>query len=647
MRPSGCRCFAAVLAAALILCPAAARAEWDVHDGIPVFRPERPTSPPGPLADNPFDAAQGGVDWLAATVCDWMNTTGRTGDCADRNTTKTCFGCHAQAEAVFGLARSASSCYTIPATSCVGAPDADPIEYAARYVARTQRKSCILGGFTLECALAGVVPQDFTTRDGYPPWLGSIGHYPECGSNAPPASVHPMIQTAHGALNLAGYTRYLGDAYASNLVALSDWLVSVQDASGTWVPDRFEAPVDQGSSFCTGSALFAMATATDHADPARQASYRASMDRALAWVDSATHTTNQDKVFALFAMLEGGRPTDDPNVIALRDDLLDDQLPDGGWAERAGLESNAYATGQALWILRETGFDLDDPRVCSGVEWLVDHQALDGSWPMGQQGVNTDSSRNSGFTATMWPVMALGSIHPYGASVTPQEKLDGTCEDFRVWTLELGHAGDTLCGLFAQDDTYDLSVVNDSGDIVTVTPPSVALQAGRTAAVQVTWERSGSPDTVGSTSVTTLRAVSRGAQQTGCPVETEARISVVVPPDTPPPGIGSTLRVRREGSRLHADWEPIEGPAGGYDVVSVECYDRERCAESPTRIVLDAQVPRERVGRFDSSATVRNLPAGAKLVFLKVRATSPCAGDPGPTCDVTCTNPEHCWLGCP
>jgi hypothetical protein len=36
-------------------------------------------------------------------------------------------------------------------------------------------------------------------------------------------------------------------------------------------------------------------------------------------------------------------------------ELIAQQLPDGGWAQLAGLESDAYATGQAMVALYEAG----------------------------------------------------------------------------------------------------------------------------------------------------------------------------------------------------------------------------------------------------------------------------------------------------
>ncbi len=181
---------------------------------------------PRPAASNPHQAAQLGIDWLTRDLCAWMQTTGQGTDCATGRT-DSCMGCHVQAETVLGLARSTARCYTLPSTPCQQPGDESPIQFAARFIAACQRKPCIIGPYNTTCTTTyGVIPVDLNTRDGQPPELGSIGHYPDCGSNAPPASIHPIIQSAHAGLNLAGYARYVSPAYASNLLALADWFLT-------------------------------------------------------------------------------------------------------------------------------------------------------------------------------------------------------------------------------------------------------------------------------------------------------------------------------------------------------------------------------------------------------------------------------------
>ncbi len=58
------------------------------------------------------------------------------------------------------------------------------------------------------------------------------------------------------------------------------------------------------------------------------------------------------------------------------------QHGDGGWGQEAGLASDAYATGQALYFLSLAGVARDRAEVRRGVAFLVGRQKEDGSWPM-------------------------------------------------------------------------------------------------------------------------------------------------------------------------------------------------------------------------------------------------------------------------
>lgn len=632
---------------ALVCFAVVASGEWDPHQDIPLWSPERSIElPPRTEEAGPFEAGQAGVDWLMAALCSWMSTEGVQRDCTT-NTNKTCFGCHVQAETVFGLARSSSRCYNIASTACASPSDEDPLEWMARYISSTQRKSCIVGTFSLDCALVGVIPVDFTTVDGQPAELGSIGHYPDCGANSPPASIHPIMQSAHGGLTLSGYTKFVSATYAPNLLALADWWVTKQQGTGQWIPDRAESPVDQGESFVTGSAVMAMATAIPYGSPAQTAAYRQAADRAMVWAEGATLTTTQDKAFGLVVLREGGRPDTDPAVVALRDDLVDDQLPDGGWAERPGLGSNAYATGQALWTLLETGLDLNDVAVCGGVQWLVDNQDLDGSWPMGSTGVNTDASRPSRFTATIWPVMALGTLSPFGANLVLSAESVESCEDTQSLPVIIRHAGDSPCGLFAQSDDYTLSAVNDVGDTVVMVPSVVSLQSGESTMITMQWTRNGPAGPPGSASITTINAISEGSVLAGCPVEAETTVAIVVPGDLAPGPLGPTLRARRRGTDIRLKWVAPPQSLGGFEVLAVPCRDTF-CRQTPDPTVMPtAEIRRSALG-FQQEAVLSGdaLLASDRLVFYKVRGVSLCSSTPGPTCDYNCSDPRHCYLGC-
>jgi N-acyl-D-amino-acid deacylase len=62
------------------------------------------------------------------------------------------------------------------------------------------------------------------------------------------------------------------------------------------------------------------------------------------------------------------------------------QNPDGGWGQRFGDDSDAYATGLSLIVLANTDNDYEVGRVFGqdryhrAIQWLIDNQLEDGSW---------------------------------------------------------------------------------------------------------------------------------------------------------------------------------------------------------------------------------------------------------------------------
>ena len=100
---------------------------------------------------------------------------------------------------------------------------------------------------------------------------------------------------------------------------------------------------------------------------------------ARSWLTESETEINEDKVYRLLGLRwadAGGRP-----LGSAMDALIADQREDGGWAQEPGMESDAYATGQALVALRQGGeLAVSDEVYRRGVEFLMVTQKGDGSW---------------------------------------------------------------------------------------------------------------------------------------------------------------------------------------------------------------------------------------------------------------------------
>jgi hypothetical protein len=97
------------------------------------------------------------------------------------------------------------------------------------------------------------------------------------------------------------------------------------------------------------------------------------------WLARTPAETTEDRVFRLRGLERVAASAEE--VGAAAQELLRAQRPDGGWAQAADLESDAYATGSVLVALHEAaGLRTDDPVYQRGVKFLLAEQREDGSW---------------------------------------------------------------------------------------------------------------------------------------------------------------------------------------------------------------------------------------------------------------------------
>jgi len=117
--------------------------------------------------------------------------------------------------------------------------------------------------------------------------------------------------------------------------------------------------------------------------------------------------------FTLRLMLESkwGQPT---AVEKARSDLLARQRPDGGWGWLTGSESDALATGPAIWALTQTGTGGNTLPVQRAVKFLLRTQRDDGTWR-----VESTRAKDRGevrptsvYWGTTWATIGLAQLLP-------------------------------------------------------------------------------------------------------------------------------------------------------------------------------------------------------------------------------------------
>ena len=190
-------------------------------------------------------------------------------------------------------------------------------------------------------------------------------------------------------------------------------LMQRQTGEGSWVSPNPRPPLE----FYSFSATALMVSAIQYYSPAAlkpEAAQR--IEKARTWMTRTIPETNEEKVFQILGLtwING-----DKNFIQQQaKKLLAAQRADGGWSQLTNLESDSYATGQALYALYESGQSkADDPAYQKAISFLLRSQYEDGSWkvksrsipfvPFVQNGFPHDKDQFISAAGTNWATMAL------------------------------------------------------------------------------------------------------------------------------------------------------------------------------------------------------------------------------------------------
>ena len=194
--------------------------------------------------------------------------------------------------------------------------------------------------------------------------------------------------------------------------ALARYLVRRQTRGGAVKVITGRAPLESSDFTVTALTIRALQS---YAPAPLKASYLESVRRAAAWIRHAEPRTTEDHAYKLLGLVWARA-----DRRAIRDaarSLSALQRADGGWSQIPTLDSDAYATGQALNALAESGLSPRDPVYRRGTRFLLDAQLDDGSWYVRSRVVPFQPYFESGFphgtdqfisaAASNWATMAL------------------------------------------------------------------------------------------------------------------------------------------------------------------------------------------------------------------------------------------------
>ena len=199
-------------------------------------------------------------------------------------------------------------------------------------------------------------------------------------------------------------------------------LATIQFADGHWSWNLPRAPIQ--ASDITATAL-AIETIKSYGIPARRQELDSRVNRARAWLSKTRAETNEERTHQLLGLAWAGEKSGALKKLAA--ELIRQQRADGGWGQLAGLDSDAYGTGQSLYALMEGGkIPANDPAVRRGLDFLMRTQLADGTWHVRTRAHPFQPPMDSGFphgkdgwisaAGTSWAVMALAT------SLDPSQK---------------------------------------------------------------------------------------------------------------------------------------------------------------------------------------------------------------------------------
>lgn len=191
------------------------------------------------------------------------------------------------------------------------------------------------------------------------------------------------------------------------------FLQSTQQPDGRWRTLGNRPPMTYDDVTTTVMAIRALQT---YAPESQREDADRRIARARAWLTEVKPASNQERTYRLLGLCwtQASRRVID---LAARD-LRSEQRSDGGWSQLPKMETDAYATGQALYALNVGGsVPASDPAYQRGLQYLLKTQAPDGSWHVKTRSLPIQPYFDSGFpyghdqwissAGTSWAAMAL------------------------------------------------------------------------------------------------------------------------------------------------------------------------------------------------------------------------------------------------
>jgi ankyrin repeat protein len=199
-------------------------------------------------------------------------------------------------------------------------------------------------------------------------------------------------------------------------------LLTVQAPDGRWINNVPRPPMMSNDVTATALSIHAI---KHYGWKGRKEEFDDSIARARRWLWTVATQTNEESIFQVLGLHWAGESA--ATLACATESLRRKQRTDGGWAQLPTLESDAYATGQALYTLAQFAEDpMTDPAWQRGLRFLLETQEHDGTWHVTRRAFPFQPTMSSGFphhrdswisaAATSWAVLALTQALPAGSA---------------------------------------------------------------------------------------------------------------------------------------------------------------------------------------------------------------------------------------
>lgn len=192
-----------------------------------------------------------------------------------------------------------------------------------------------------------------------------------------------------------------------------------QPRDGRWIASCRRAPL-QGSEI--GDTVLVLVGLESYATAEQRPRVAAARAAAEQYLMQAKLRNQQDRLWRLWGLHRLGGDADVTAMV--RADIVNAQHSDGGWSQSdTDAASDAYSTGQTLFMLRQTGMAIDDPSAQRARDYLLKSQLPDGSWlvesrvkfkaqPYFENGDPHGEHQFLSTAATAWATAALAQMLP-------------------------------------------------------------------------------------------------------------------------------------------------------------------------------------------------------------------------------------------